>query len=216
MRQDARKNLLLNSFYYRGLTIMQIAMCWIRRIGISSAFILALVVPRGTTAQSFEVGGGYSYVRANLPPDGCGCFSLNGGSGWVGIGLTRHFSIVGEVAAQHGSNIAGTGGDLTLTSYLLGPRYTVRRSEGVRPFGQFLVGGAHASGSEAPGTSGLPGSPNAFALAAGGGLDLSLSKHLSLRLVQADYYFTHFSNGINDRQNNFRIGVGLVFNVGKK
>lgn len=193
---------------------MRNVLWWLKLVGIGA--LLMALAPVQTKAQSFEIGGGYSYVRANLPPDGCGCFSLNGGSGWVGIGLTHHFSLVGEVAGQHGSNIAGTSGDLALTSYLFGPRYTVHRFERVKPFGQVLFGGAHASGSEAPGTSGLPGSPNAFALTAGGGLDVSLSKHFSLRLIQADYYFTHFGNGTNDRQNNFRIGVGLVLSIGKK
>lgn len=214
MRPLTSANQAVNTFYFRGLFAMQNVMCWLKLIGLGIAFATFATLP--ARAQSFEVGGGYSYVRANLPPDGCGCFSLNGGSGWVGIGLTRHFAIVGEVAAQHGSNIAGTNGDLTLTSYLFGPRYTVHRFERVKPFGQFLVGGAHASGSEAPGTSGLPGSPNAFALTAGGGLDVSLSKHFSLRMIQADYYFTHFGNGVNDRQNNLRIGAGLVFHIGGK
>jgi hypothetical protein len=35
-----------------------------------------------------------------------------------------------------------------------------------------------------------------------------------LRAIQADYYLTHFDNGVNTRQNNFRIGVGLVIRFG--
>lgn len=177
--------------------------------------LASLALPSRVEAQGIEVGGGYSYVHSNLPPGGCGCFSLNGGSGWAAFSLTHHFAIVGEIAAQHSSNIASTGGDLTLTSYLFGPRYTFRKVGPVQPFGQVLLGGAHASGSEAPGSNGLPGSANAFAATVGGGLNLGLTHHWSLRLIEADYYLTHFGNGSNDHQNNLRIGAGIVFRFGK-
>jgi outer membrane immunogenic protein len=162
-------------------------------------------------AQSLDIGANYNYVHTNAPPGGCGCFALNGGSAWLGVNLTRSFGIVGEVASQHGSDSSG---DLMLTSYLAGPRYTVRGFDRFKPFGQVLVGGAHASGSLAPGTTNISGSPNAFAMTAGGGLDIGLTEHIMLRAIQADYYLTHFDNGVNTRQNNFRIGVGLVIRFG--
>jgi outer membrane immunogenic protein len=162
-------------------------------------------------AQSLDIGANYNYVHTNAPPGGCGCFALNGGSAWLGVNLTRSFGIVGEVASQHGSDSSG---DLMLTSYLAGPRYTVRGFDRFKPFGQVLFGGAHASGSLAPGTTNISGSPNAFAMTAGGGLDIGLTEHIMLRAIQADYYLTHFDNGVNTRQNNFRIGVGLVIRFG--
>ena len=69
----------------------------------------------------------------------------------------------------------------------------------------------HASGQLTPNSSGLAGSGNGFAMTAGGGLDVTLSHHFSLRAVQADYFLTRFSNSGNDRQNNFRIGAGIVY-----
>ena len=135
MRQQTAAHHLINSLYFRGLFAMRNVLWWLKLVGIGA--LLMALAPVQTKAQSFEIGGGYSYVRANLPPDGCGCFSLNGGSGWVGIGLTHHFSLVGEVAGQHGSNIAGTSGDLALTSYLFGPRYTVHRFERSNRSGKF-------------------------------------------------------------------------------
>ena len=44
-------------------------------------------------------------------------------------------------------------------------------------------------------------------MTAGGGLDIGLTEHIMLRAIQADYYLTHFDNGVNTRQNNFRIGA---------
>jgi outer membrane immunogenic protein len=162
---------------------------------------------------AIEFGANYNYVHANLPPGGCGCFSLQGGSAWGAFSLTRNFAVVGELAIQHASG-ATAGQDLTLTSYTVGPRFAWPGSERFRPFAQALIGGAHAGGSLAPGASaGFPGSPNSFAFLAGGGLDLSLNRHFSLRAFEADYYLTHFANGVNDHQNNLRISVGLIFRL---
>jgi outer membrane immunogenic protein len=175
------------------------------------------LTPGAAAGQAlFEVGGGYTYVRANAPAGGCGCFSLNGGNGWLAFNATESIAVVGEVGVQHASNVVGTGADLTLTSYLFGPRYTVRRFGRLQPFAQVLLGGAHASGSLAPGSSGLEGSANAFATIAGGGLDVRLSEHFSLRAFEADYYFTKFGNGVNDRENNLRIGAGIIFRFGSR
>ena len=83
-----------------------------------------------------------------------------------------------------------------------------------RPSPRHLLGGAHAGGTLAPGNSGLPGSANAFALTAGGGLDIGLTRHIALRAFEADYYLTRFDNGVNDHQNNLRIEAGVIFRFG--
>lgn len=178
---------------------------------------LCAVGSRPAEAQSrFSLDGGvaYNYVRSNAPVGGCGCFSLNGGSGWVGFNLTRSVGIVGEIASQHASGIESISADLTLTSFLAGPRYIWIRSGRFAPFAQLLLGGAHAGGTLAPGGSALSGSANAFAMTAGGGLDIAITRHIGLRTFQADYYLTHFDNGTNDHQNNLRIAAGVIFRFG--
>lgn len=168
--------------------------------------------PALAQGRSFvDAGVAYNYVRSNASVGDCGCFSLNGGSGWVGFNLTRSIGIVGEIASQHASGINGTGADLTLTSFLAGPRYTWTRAGRFAPFAQVLLGGAHAGGTLAPGGSVLSGSANAFAMTAGGGLDIGITRHIGLRAFQADYYLTHFDNGTNDHQNNLRIAAGVIF-----
>ena len=177
----------------------------------------AAMVPRLAAAQNgslVDAGVGYSYVRTNAAAGDCGCFALNGGNGWVAFNFRRSLGIVGEIAVQHASNISGTGTDLTLTSYLAGPRYIWTHAHRFRPFAQFLLGGAHASGTLAPGKSGLPGSPNAFALIGGGGLDIKLTRHIALRAFEADYYLTRFDNGVNNHQNNPRLGAGVIVRFG--
>ncbi len=174
------------------------------------------IAPRPALAQGslVDVGVDYNYVRSNLPAGGCGCFALNGGSGWVAFNFTRSLGIVGEIASQGASNISGSSADLTLTSFLAGPRYRRTVAGHFGPFVQVLLGGARAGGSLAPGSSGLPGSANAFAMIAGGGLDIGLTRHIALRAFEADYYLTRFDNGVNDHQNNLRIAAGVIIRFG--
>jgi peptidoglycan-associated lipoprotein len=177
------------------------------------------MIPRRALAQSgslVDAGVDYSYVRSNAPAGGCGCFALNGGSGWAAFNFNRSIGVVGEIASQHASNISSTGDDLTLTFFLAGPRYTLNRMGRFAPFAQVLVGGAHAGGTLAPGSSGLPGPGNAFAMIAGGGLDIGVTRRIALRAFEADYYLTRFDNGVNDHQDNLRIGAGVVIRFGSK
>jgi len=174
-----------------------------------------IATPGALSAQEsgpIEFGGNYNYVHSNAPPGGCGCFSLQGGSFWGAYGFTRNFSLIGEIAVQRSADVGISTQSLTITSYSAGPRYAWPVHGRFRLFAQTLVGGVHASGSFAPGGSGgFPGSPNSVTFLAGGGLDAGLNRHLSLRAFQADYYLTHFANGVNNHQNNLRIGVGLSF-----
>src|SRR5579863_3893305 len=188
-----------------------------QRAGLFAVMMAAFMLPaKPAGAQSmFDVGAGYTYVRTNAPPGDCGCFSMNGANGWLGYHLGHGVAIVGELAVQHAGNVANTGADLTLTSFLAGPRYTVHAFGRLQPFAEVLLGGAHASGALSPSNSGL-GSSNSFAAIAGGGLEVRLTERLALRAIEADYYYTRFNNGTNDRQNNLRIGAGLVIRFGER
>ena len=132
--------------------------------GIAGMMLFAAAAGAQEDHPPLEVGVDYNYVRANGPPGGCSCFSMNGGNIWAAYSFTRSFSAVGEFSGQHAGNINATGKDLTLYSYLFGPRYTLRSSDRWLPFAQVLVGGAHSSGTCEPALSGASGSYNSFAL----------------------------------------------------
>ena len=51
-------------------------------------------------------------------------------------------------------------------------------------------------------------------MTAGGGLDISLTRRIALRALEADYYLTRFDNGVNDHQNNLRIAAGVIVRFG--
>lgn len=180
-----------------------------------------------------ELFFGYSYLRAvPAPADGNRMMWLNGGSTSIAFNFNRHLGIVGDFGGFDDSKfrIAGTGGSSSVVvdssgtayTYLLGPRLSFRNHERITPFVQALFGGVHASEVTASsactgaGCTVLP-SENKFAMTAGGGLDLKLSQHFALRLIQAEYLMTRFDNdatGASASQNDMRLSSGIVFRLG--
>ena len=184
------------------------------------AFVFAsLLFAMPSRAQSVELFGGYSFVRAPVtfsqtPQGACvitGCvtttttrnLNLNG---WAVGGA---FKVLGPLAlAADYSDTSGSfqGAHTHFRTYLVGPQ--LRFPGPISPFAHFLVGGAHESTTSAVGpiTTSSP-TQNAFATALGGGLDLKLLPRLSVRPIQVDYLLTHFNS---KTQNQFRYSAGIV------
>ncbi len=150
----------------------------------------------------------YQYVHSNTQPGQCGCFSITGGGFSMSHTLlTDHTAGVVDISVVTAKNGPGTGNSLTLVSYLAGARYyvTQRRLPMLQPFGQVLVGVAHAGG----GIAGAGDGTYATAARVGAGLDVPLSYKFAVRLLQVDYYLTDFANAANQHQNNYLIGAGV-------
>jgi outer membrane protein OmpA-like peptidoglycan-associated protein len=167
--------------------------------------------PPGRLLPRFEVAGGYSYVNFN-PGSPFASFTNNGGSGSVAYNPSRYLGLVAEFA-HYGfeRSIGGTNVDGSWNTWLFGPRLNLRRDYFV-PFVEFLVGDAFGD-SQITGAR----SQNSFALAAGGGVDVVFSRHVAWRFAQVDYLMTNFSGpnvGGNARQDNLRLGTGIVFRFG--
>jgi hypothetical protein len=180
--------------------------------------VCAAMPASAQVTPKLEIAGAYSYVRSNLvSADGC-CFSMQGGTGSVAYNVSRSIGLVGEVGGYRSSNAKDTGLNLRVYSYVFGPRYSFRKHERVTPFVHLLLGGGHAGGSLYNGTSSTPGlgSHNAFTMVTGGGIDVNLNRHVALRVLQADYFFSKFRNNTNDHQNNLRLSFGVVFRLGEK
>jgi len=180
-----------------------------------------------------ELSAGYSYVRANASGKigtTMGTFNqsanFNGGSGSFAVNANKWFGIAADIGGYYNGNIDNTNTTATVISYLFGPRISLRNSTAWTPFFQALFGGAHGSvnvPASQTGGSAATFTRNAFAMVAGGGLDANVSKHFSLRVVQAEYFMTNFTapssaptgTSVN-RQNNFRLSTGVVFRFGEK
>jgi hypothetical protein len=91
-----------------------------------------------------------------------------------------------------------------------------------RPYAVGLAGGAHSNvyknaiaNLSLTGASSAP-SNDAFAAAAGVGLDIGIGKHFAIRPFEVSYLYTRFQNKYNltENQNSWRGLGGIVFNMG--
>jgi len=165
-------------------------------------------------AQSkIDASVSYEMQRSNGPAGNCGCFSLQGGRADGSYRMFNGLAIAGEISGIHASNINGSGLDLSLLTYMAGPRYSINMKHKVRPFAQFLAGAAHGFDSIFPHPTAASSSANSFAFTSGGGLDIGLSRHIAARVVQIDYLGTYLPNNATNHQNNLRIGAGIVFRI---
>ncbi|MGC0771673.1 MAG: Ig-like domain-containing protein [Candidatus Acidiferrum sp.] len=166
----------------------------------------------GRIVPRYEVAVMFDYVNFN-PGGGFSSFNNYGGSGsftwnasrWVG--LTEE---LGGLTYRRNVNGFSIGGDQA--TLLFGPRLNLRRFDYFVPYAEFLLGSAHAS-RPMTGNS----SQNSFAMAAGGGVDVVLTKNIAWRIAQIEYLMTDYSGaslGGNARQDNLRLGTGIVFRFG--
>jgi outer membrane protein OmpA-like peptidoglycan-associated protein len=175
---------------------------------------------------------GYSYLRA-VPElaNGNRLVDLNGGSASIAFNLSRYFALVADFGGYDDSRLrlAGPGANPTTVvdssgtafTFLGGPRLSFRNHSRFTPFAQVLFGAAHAGQVTLSGCTGSSCTPlpaqTAFALTAGGGFDIRLTRHLSLRPIQAEYLMTRFADptsGAGNTQNDVRLSTGLLFRLG--
>jgi hypothetical protein len=182
---------------------------------------------------------GYNFTR--FYPDSAYIPDLNANGGnaqftynfnkWVGATL--------DVGSVTKGTINHAAWDTTVTSFTLGPRFTYHNHSRFTPYFEVLFGGAEASVSTQVGTSVGPvtlpanillppssvftaridASTTGFAMLAGGGLDIKLSKRISFRPIGLDYYLARMPSvltGNDTNHNNIRYTAGVNFLFGSK
>jgi outer membrane immunogenic protein len=182
-------------------------------IGIGWMFAVAQQVETAPPYAPLEIALNYSYARSNAAPGQCGCFNMNGGNSEVAFHAFRALSVVADLTGERAATIGATpGGGLSLVAFTVGPRLSHRFSGGkFTLFVQGLVGVAHGFDGLFPdSSSSLTGAATGQAVLAGGGLDLSINRHLTIRAIQADYLRTQLPNGQGNEQNLLRAGAGIV------
>jgi hypothetical protein len=203
--------------------------------------VATLTLATGAFAQRFEVFGDYTYLRYNPTITGLNTRSLSGGGGGAQINFLKILGLKGDfqgymstqtvvdvtspISTPKGIIPVGTyKSNATMFTYLIGPVVRIPGKH-IRPFGELLFGGTHtnlyaqlnsaliANGGkiDASGSSQHP-----FAMAFGGGLDVVVNKHFSIRVGEFDWMLTRFTNIWTDtnNQNNFRYVGGAVFTFG--
>jgi hypothetical protein len=159
-----------------------------------------------TTTPKYEVGVNYSWLHvnsANYDYQRTG----NGGSGYFEYNLNRTVGLVADFGGYANTRI----NDRLLT-YMFGPRFNWRHSR-LTPYAQFLFGGAYVwSGPSYNQTQ------NAFATAAGGGLDYRLTERIAIKPIQVEYVMTQIdsASGFGSHQNDIRYSAGVVLRLGAR
>jgi outer membrane protein OmpA-like peptidoglycan-associated protein len=166
----------------------------------------------GRLVPKTEINGGYSYINFG-PGSGFSNFNNHGANGGFAYNATRYLGLVGDLGVYgFDRQVNGINANDSLYTFMAGPRLNWRSFDHFVPFAEILFGAARGG----PGLTGSV-SQSTFALAAGGGVDLVLTKYLAWRFAQIDYLMTNFS-GANlnpsSRQNSLRLGTGVVFRFG--
>lgn len=164
------------------------------------------------SAPKMELYGGYDYIRFNIHSNVAGqppfqTFNANGAGGQLVFNVNNWLGVLGDASGYWATNSRTAGAAFP---YLFGPRANLRRSA-FTPFAQALFGGIVTSGGIK-----TTGWQNNFAMAVGGGIDVRVSKRLSIRPVQAEYFLTKIPDGVNNRQNNFRFSAGISLLLGRR
>jgi outer membrane protein OmpA-like peptidoglycan-associated protein len=192
---------------------------------------------RGNTTPKVELFLGYSFWRAVPDSTRNRMDAMHGGSASLAYNLNNHVGLVFDFGGFKVDSVEFTSpgagfspsrvvdAEGNVFTFLFGPRVSFRSRDRLTPFLQVLGGAARAgevtlNGCTAPIPACRPLSEEtAFAMTAGGGLDLKLNHRIALRLLQAEYLPTRFRDptsaaGDTGWQSNIRLSTGIVFRFG--
>jgi outer membrane immunogenic protein len=163
----------------------------------------------------------YSPTEVNAPPGKCGCFFMNGLSAEGNFRAYRGFTAVVDATAAHAGDIQKTGVPSSMIMVTGGTRLNFRvgndRFYYFKPFAQGLVGVAHGFRGAFPDKQGfIQPTANSLALLVGIGVDYKYRRHLSFRVIQADYGYTRLPNASGNDQNLLRISAGVTYHWGDR
>lgn len=176
-------------------------------------------------SPKYEIFAGYSYLRgyANKFPNGFAppAFSVNGWESSLTTYVNNWAGIEADFSGHYGG--AGDNGAYEPSfTFMLGPHFAFRNHSRVTPFTHLLVGGVHGSSTELnaielpcfkgqPCPSTIVQTQTSLTAAAGAGIDIKVSRSVSIRAVQADYLYAGFAG---NHQKDARISAGIVFSFG--
>ena len=203
------------------------------RLANRAAFVLILpaaMAVAATAQDKLEAFVGYSYLRPSMTYQQCfqceaiiGCPppppvfitahpNLNGYEFSATYKLKPRLGVTGDFSGHYG--IVASHSSAHVQTFLFGPEVSLPAK--VSPFVHLLVGGAHESIGSSFGPLGgfsasiLPTSGNSFATALGAGIDLRLTRFISVRPVQVDYLLTR---AYSTTQNQPRVSAGVLLRL---
>jgi hypothetical protein len=180
---------------------------------LSLSLLAAVLLAAPALAQSpfsqgtstYEAAAGFDYLHTERV--GICCFAMKGFNGTFAYNATDNFAAVADLRSFSTSNIADTGQNLRLTTFLAGPRFALRGGR-FAPFAQALVGIGHGSSNFSLANG------SAWAASFGGGVDVPIKSVVSWRVIEVGELLTHIKNGGNNQQNSVQLSTGIVFGFG--
>ena len=191
---------------------------WI--LAMVGMLVSSMALAQGPPSAPIELAVTYDALHTN---DITGQnFWMQGGAVELAGQVAHGVGIVARVEGLHAGAASSTGEPLSLVTALFGPRYTLQTRR-YAFFGEALLGVSNGfqslfslgSGPVGAVNAGTTPSANAMALDIGGGLDVRLRRHLSVRVIRASYLRTLFPNTTTNVQNSLSIGTGLVMRFGR-
>ena len=180
-----------------------------RKLLIAIALCSLFCIPvLAQDTPAVEVYGGYQLLHHGSGMVGeysYDSYNLNGFIAAVEGNVKPWLGIVGEF----GYNTKSWGDGIeseSFTTYLFGPRISYRTGN-FRVFGHYLLGGTHYKDEYDVDPYAYTETQNPFTQAIGGGIDISLGKHISIRPAQIDMLGINWSD---EWENMFRYSVGAV------
>lgn len=177
---------------------------------VSHALIAQNTLGKAKPVPTLDLGFLYSTERAKLTTGDN--FWLQGGSGEVAFPVYRSLGVAMNLTGAHADNLGTDKVSFSKVAFTAGPRYTLGLHR-YRIFAEALFGGVHGFDAVFPSASGAQKSANAFALQAGGGVDVDWKKHLAIRLIEVDYVRTSLPNGSDNVQNSLKLATGVVWRI---
>jgi hypothetical protein len=173
-----------------------------------------------TPAISTDLTVTFGTERSEVAPGQC-CFWYKGGGADVAVTFWKGLGIAASLTGDHASNVM-PGLDSNKITFMAGPRYTWAIPAGnsnnprLQLFGQGLFGGTHGFDGLYPTSTGVTSTASSFAIQAGGGFNVLLTKHFGLRLIEADYVRTALPNGYDNTQTDLRLAFGATYHIGSR
>jgi hypothetical protein len=208
-------------------------------MAIAASLSFALTAS-ATDVPRFETYFGFDWVRFNPDVTDIPSFHADGGSAQFMYNFSKGIGLALDVGAVTKDTFGGFFTNRQ-AHFLIGPRYGYHNHTRFTPFVEVLFGAADSSVSVDINNIGrvpsvLPSSSitvppdvdvsaklslsrTSFAMMAGGGLDIRLTKRITYRLFDTDYYLsrpTSLFSGEDVNRNNFRVTTGVNFTWGAR
>jgi len=188
-----------------------------------SALIFCLPA-RAQDAPKYEIGGGYAFrsfddtiynIRLNM-------------NGWDAFGdyhIWRFINVAADVSGTYSfygtnPNSISYTGNTSIYNVLAGPQlYPFGHNHKITFYGHLLFGeGMYVYNLPSEGGfHAVHHFDSGLTWMGGGGFDVRVTKHWSVRLPEADYEQTHFfGGGAGINQGNYRVSVGAIYRFGAK